>query len=384
MMIDKIVVEEKGSVKKIAGLCNGKLAELVVSDKNNAGEGDIFVGKIVKKIKTANNHEGYFVNIGDEKEAFINASERELEDLHANEGQDIIVQVVQEKRAEKGAKLSRFLQLVGQYVVFCPYGCEIQISSKITDEEKREKLFDWASDNLAEGGWIVRTEAADVDFDKILGESKVLESAFADVINKAKSAKAPEKLFCRDNALTEMINRNISFLQTVVVNSHLLEDELKEKVNVEYDAKAFANAGIDEMIGEALAKVVKLKCGGRVIIEETKAFVAIDVDSGDGCLQGNVGLLNKEAAEEIARQIVLRNLSGKIVIDFAGITDFKYLRNIIDTLNNGLADDPMKATVLGLTRAGNVEIIRSRRRPTLADLFTEECASCRGTGRVEK
>ena len=80
----------------------------------------------------------------------------------------------------------------------------------------------------------------------------------------------------------------------------------------------------------------------------------------------------------------MRNLSGKIIIDFAGISDYKFLKNSIDILEQGLSDDVCKAKVLGLSRAGNVEIVRNRRRPTLQDLFSEECPTCRGIGRVEK
>ena len=92
----------------------------------------------------------------------------------------------------------------------------------------------------------------------------------------------------------------------------------------------------------------------------------------------------KAAAEEIAKQIILRNLSGKIIIDFAGVTDYKFLKNIINMLERGLCEDNTKTNVLGLSRAGNVEIIRQRRRPSLSDVLTKECECCQGTGRVEK
>jgi ribonuclease G len=141
---------------------------------------------------------------------------------------------------------------------------------------------------------------------------------------------------------------------------------------------------LEDRIAEALCKVVKLKCGGRVIIEETKALTAIDVDSGEGTAQGGFGRLNQEAAEEIAHQIILRNLSGKIMIDFAGMSEFRFLKPVMDILEKALANDVARAKVLGLSRAGNVEVVRMRRRPSLSDVLTEECATCAGTGRVEK
>ena len=93
---------------------------------------------------------------------------------------------------------------------------------------------------------------------------------------------------------------------------------------------------------------------------------------------------NDEAAVEIARQIRLKNLSGKIIIDFAGSSEYRFMKPVIDILQTELADDPSRARVLGLSKAGNIEILRQRRRPSLMDLYTEECSACQGTGRVEK
>lgn len=383
-MLDEIIAEYKNNVKKIAGFKNGVLSEYVVQDETKPNEGNIYLGKITKKIQTANGKEGYFVNIGAGRDAFINAQEKELEDLEAHEGLDVIVQVSQEQRAEKGARMVRFLHMAGTDLVYCPYGSEIEISNKITDEEKREEIYNLVAENSEYGGWIIRTHAAEARKEAILSEIESLQKDFDELIAQAKKAKAPCLLMAKDNILHEIINRNQKTLKRVVVDNHLLEQELKDLVEVEYDAAAFETAGIEDLLPEALLKTVKLKCGGRIFIEETKAFVAIDVDSGEGTAQGSLGRVNQEAAEEIARQIVLRNLSGKIIIDFAGIAEFKFLKNAIDILQKCLADDYAKAKVLGLSRAGNVEILRMRRKPSLSDLLTEECPSCFGTGRVEK
>lgn len=383
-MIDEIVVQTKDGVMQIAGLENGRLGEFVIYDEKKANEGNVYLGKITKKIQTANGKEGYFVNIGASKEAFINAEENDLEDLKAHEGQDIIVQVVQEQRAEKGARMSRFLRLAGVYLVYCPYGSDIEISTKIIDETARERLYRLIADNSETGGWIVRTIAAESGDNEILAEMSKLKTLFADIIAKAKNSKAPVLLTAKNTVLQDMIYHHMNGLRRVVVNNHLLQDELDKILPAEYAASPFAEAGIDDMLEEALRKIVKLDCGGRVIIEETRACTAIDVDSGEGTAQGGFGRLNQEAAAEIVRQIILRNLSGKIVIDFAGFAEFKYLKKALDILEEGLSDDPARGRVLGLTRAGNVEIIRTRRRPSLRDLLTEECSVCMGTGRVEK
>ena len=383
-MLDEIIIQTKDGVMQIAGLENGRLGEFVIYDEKKANEGNVYLGKITKKIQTANGKEGYFVNIGASKEAFINAEENDLEDLKAHEGQDIIVQVVQEQRAEKGARMSRFLRLAGVYLVYCPYGSDIEISTKIIDETARERLYRLIADNSETGGWIVRTIAAESGDNEILAEMSKLKTLFAGIITEAKNSKAPALLSAKNNVLQDMIYHHMDGLRRVVVNNHLLQDELNKILPAEYAAAPFAEAGIDDMLEEALRKIVKLDCGGRVIIEETRACTAIDVDSGEGTAQGGFGRLNQEAAAEIVRQIILRNLSGKIVIDFAGIAEFKYLKKALDILEEGLSDDPARGRVLGLTRAGNVEIIRTRRRPSLRDLLTEECSVCMGTGRVEK
>ena len=139
-MLEEIIVDEKESFCRVAGLKNGDLREFALWDKNKANEGNIYLGKITKKIQTANGKEGYFINIGVEKEAFINAQEAGLEDLEAHEGQDVVVQVLQEQRAEKGARMTRFLRLAGIYLVYCPYGSEVEISSKIVDSDKKDDL----------------------------------------------------------------------------------------------------------------------------------------------------------------------------------------------------------------------------------------------------
>ena len=383
-MFDKILVREEGSIKQIAGMKDGDLREFVVIDSNKANEGNIYLGKIVKKIQTANGYSGYFVNIGGDKEAFINAEERKLESLNACEGQSIIVQVLQEQRAEKGARVTRFLQIVGTFLVYSPYGEDILVSAKIDDEEKREELGNLIADNVDQGGWMVRTQALDAQKEDILKELKILQSVFNNILIRVKNLKAPALLFTNDNYLDEMIKRSQSCSLKIEVNSHILEKELSDKAVVLFNAKAFEEAGVEEKINNALSKNVKLNCGGRVIIEETKAFVAIDVDSGEGFTQGGINRLNQEAAHEIVRQILLRNLSGKIIIDFAGNNEFKFLKSVIDILVKGLAQDVSKAKVLGVSRAGNVEIVRSRKRPSLRDLFSEECVTCQGTGRVEK
>lgn len=383
--VDTIVYEKKNQLVRVAGLASGKLQTLEIADLGRAAEGSVYLGRITKKIELANGKIGYFVNIGDSKEAFLNAEEYDRDELNANEGQEVIVQVAQEQRAEKGAKLVRALQFVGQNLVYCPYRMNIEVSAKIADKPRADELKKHVWENTTgQEGWIVRTSAVNVDLNDIDAEMELLRGQFDGVRQKAKTARAPMLLLERNGIISDNINRNKGALTKIVVNDHNLEKALADDFAVEFSAEPFEKYGLEDAILEALQKEVRLKNGGRIIIEETRACTAIDVDSGDDDGLGSLGRLNMEAAEEIARQIILRNLSGKIVIDFAGSSEYRYLKNAIEILEEGLHRDYVRSSVYGLSRAGLVEISRVRRRPSLQDVLSVECPTCQGSGRVEK
>ena len=383
--VDTIVYEKKNQLVRVAGLASGKLQTLEIADLGRAAEGSVYLGRITKKIELANGKIGYFVNIGDSKEAFLNAEEYDRDELNANEGQEVIVQVAQEQRAEKGAKLVRALQFVGQNLVYCPYRMNIEVSAKIADKLRADELKKHVWENTTgQEGWIVRTSAVNVDLNDIDAEMELLRGQFDGVRQKAKTARAPMLLLERNGIISDNINRNKGALTKIVVNDHNLEKALADDFAVEFSTEPFEKYGSEDAILETLQKEVRLKNGGRIIIEETRACTAIDVDSGDDDGLGSLGRLNMEAAEEIAHQIILRNLSGKIVIDFAGSSEYRYLKNAIEILEEGLHRDYVRSSVYGLSRAGLVEISRVRRRPSLQDVLSVECPTCQGSGRVEK
>lgn len=384
-IVDTIVYEKKNQVVRLAGLANGVLQTLEIADLSKAAEGNVYLGRITKKIELANGKIGYFVNIGDDREAFINAEEYDRDELNANEGQEVVAQVVQEQRAEKGAKLVRSLQFVGQNLVYCPYRMNIEASAKISDKLKADDLKKFVRENTTgQEGWIIRTSAADAELNDIKAEMEILREKFDEVRQKAKTAKAPALLLERSCIISDTINRYKDILTKIVVNDHNIENALKDDFAVEFAANPFVELGLEDMIIDALQKEVRLKNGGRIIIEETRACTAIDVDSSEDDGAGSLGRLNNEAAEEIAHQIILRNLSGKIVIDFAGASEYRYLKNTIEILETKLRNDTVRTFVYGLSHAGLVEIVRSRRRPSLLDIYSVECPTCKGSGRVEK
>ena len=388
MIANTLVYEKNNNEIRLAALDNGSMVEFDIYNENNAVEGNIYLGRIKKKINLANNHTGFLVDIGDDEEAFLNAFEHDLKEINMSEGQSIVVQVSQEKRAEKGAKVVRNIQIVGTTLVYRPFKMGVEVSSKIEDKELAKEYKNAVWNNITgQEGWALRTVAVEFPIDDVLEEMVKLRNIYENIRIKARNAAAPALLYVRENPLYEYIRRYKDTLKTVVVNNHNLINELENVLGddmSEFNAKPFAEYGLEEQIIEALNRTVSLTSGGSVHIEQTRACVTIDVDTADLKSGGNVSKANDEAAIEIARQIRLKNLSGKIIIDFAGSSEYRFMKSVIDILQTELADDPCRARVLGLSKAGNIEILRQRRRPSLLDIYTEECSNCQGTGRVEK
>lgn len=386
MKADKIVYDKNDDAFGIAVFDEKGPAEIDIYNESRALEGNVYLGKIVKKINLANDRYGFMVDIGDGHEAFLNSYEPILKEANMNEGQSVVVQVLQEKRAEKGAKVVRNVQLVGTFMVYCPFRYDIEVSRKIGDVEKIEKYTKLVKEkSIGQEGWVVRTMAETATEDQIVEEMVRLRDIYENIRKKARTMTAPALLYAKESPLFEYINRYHDTLREVVVDTPKLAEAVEAvfagKVTIQKDG--FEEFGVDDAIVEALNRSVKLPHGGSLQIEETRACVAIDVDSGNLREVGDIDNLNREAAKEVARQIRLRNLSGKIIIDFAGSSEYRFMKSVIDCLEEELADDACHSRVLGLSRAGNIEIIRQRRRPSLRDLYTVECPTCSGTGRVE-
>ena len=384
-MIDTIVYDKNSQVTGIALLKSGEVKNIEIISGNQAISGNVYLGKITKKVLLAHDREGFFVNIGDGKEAFLNGDEYGMNEAKLVEGQSVVVQVAQERHAEKNARLVRSIQLVGTYVVYCPYRMDVGASNKIEDKNKVAELIEAVKGEVTgQEGWVLRTAAGDVDFSIIAAEMKQLRDTFENIRIKARNEQAPYLLYSKPDSILEYINFYKNSLEKVITNNHNLKDVLPDNIECVISSSPFEEYGVDEIIGEALEKTVVLKHGGRVTIEETKACVAIDVDSGKDNGGGALNRLNEEAAYEIAKQIRLRNLAGKIVVDFAGHSEYRYIKPLLEILEKELNKDMTKSRVVGLSHGGLVEIIRVRKRPTLQELMSEECPTCQGTGRVEK
>ncbi len=162
MSVETIVYDKNSSVSGIALIEGGQVAELEIITENQAISGNIYLGKISKKVMLAGDKEGFFVNIGDGREGFLNAEETGVAEMKLTEGQSIVVQVSQEKRAEKNARLVRAVQLVGNYVVYCPYRLRVEASSKIEDKHKMAEYMEKVKEHMTgQEGWVLRTASTD-------------------------------------------------------------------------------------------------------------------------------------------------------------------------------------------------------------------------------
>ncbi|MBQ8750721.1 MAG: ribonuclease E/G [Alphaproteobacteria bacterium] len=384
---DTIIYEKSGIDACLAVLNEGKLTEFELFNETGTQEGNVYLGRIIKKIDLAEGKFGFMVNIGDEKEAFMNSQEKGLLEVNMTEGQCVVVQVSKTGHSEKGAKLVRAIQIPGTYLVYRPFGSYVDVSLKINNEEKVKELQDAVLKNVGQNqeGWVVRTAAENVDINVVIEEMQLLREIYENIRVKARSATAPAILYAKENPLFDLIRRYKDSLTKVIVNDHNLESKVSSIFNGEviYSKDPSEEYGVQDMLQLAMQKTITLPNGGQIHIEETKALVAIDVDTKGLVARGDTDSFNKEAAIEIARQIILRNLSGKIMIDFAGSNEYRFMRSVIDTLEEALAGDYHGARVLGLSKAGNVEILRRRIGKTLLEQFSVECPTCRGTGRVE-
>ena len=173
MIADTLIYEKNDQEVRLAALDGGTMVEFDLYNENHAIEGNIYLGKIKKRIELANGNSGFLIDIGDDELAFLNAFENGLKEINMNEGQSVVVQVSQEKRAEKGAKVVRNIQIVGTTLVYRPFKVGVDVSSKIENAElaKEYKTAVWENVTGQEG-WALRTAAVEFSIDEVLEERK--------------------------------------------------------------------------------------------------------------------------------------------------------------------------------------------------------------------
>ncbi|MEX0671795.1 MAG: Rne/Rng family ribonuclease [Candidatus Babeliales bacterium] len=318
-----------------------------------------------------------------------------------HEGEPILVQVSKEPIYEKGAKLSTCFTLPGRFIVLMPNIPRIGISKKIDDLEERARLKRIVGDNLPEGmGAIIRTSADECREPDIIKDMAFLIHTWRSIIKKYDKAELKEKIHEDLEGSFQVVRDHLDDdVDIVIVDNQALQQRLykfakgiapEHAHKIQYyegTTPLFEKYDIESQIEAALDKKVLLKSGGSLIVESTEAMTVVDVNTGRFTgktnLEDTVLKTNMEAAEEVVRQLRLRNIGGLIVIDFIDMSDPGNRKKLFRFLEKMLKErDRFQSVVLKLSEFGLVQMTRKRSGKTLVQQMTQSCSFCRGVGFV--
>lgn len=335
--------------------------------------------------------------------AFINRKNLDITKI-LKEGEYILVQVSKEPIYEKGAKLSTCFTLPGRFIVLMPNIPRIGISKKIGSLEERTRLRDFLKANLPEGmGAIIRTTASESPEKEILRDLKSLVNTWQTIQERFQKATGVEKLYEDIDLTLQIVRDNLDTdVEAVICDSKaseahvykFLKDHAPELAPVvqyyEGHPSLFEKYDIEKQIEQALQSRVSLKSGGSIIIETTEAMTVIDVNtsrftgSSSGGMEDTILKTNLEAADEIVRQLRLRNFGGLIVIDFIDMASNSNRQRLFRHFEKALKDrDKFQSVVLKISEFGLVQMTRKRSGKTLLQQLTSTCLCCGGAGFVK-
>ncbi|MBU5488950.1 ribonuclease E/G [Clostridium sp. MSJ-8] len=390
----EIIVERSSEILRIAIRHKGKLQEIIVEEeKNGPIAGEIYKGRIRNIVGATNS---VFVDIGSDKDVYLYYS-NELKKQNIKKGDEVIAEIVKEPLGEKGAKATTNYALPSKNLILESKGQGIEFSKRFKDEVKKEII----SAELGEidgAKLIVRTNASDVSIDELLYERKILEEEYLEIKRKEKYSGKIGKVYGDNLALSKVLRDKIDLEPTRVIvdteeDYEFARAYLKNQDNVKivlFDEEIgiFDNYDIDRELIKLRHNKVVLPCGGSIIIEKTEAMYVIDVNSGRNIKERNfektILETNLEAAREIGKQILLRNLSGIIVIDFIDPREKAHKAQIMRELKESLQDDIGNIMIFPFTDLNLVQISRKRRGKSIYEYMEEECPLCKGNSRLLK
>lgn len=316
-------------------------------------------------------------------------------------GQELIVQVVKEERDQKGATLTTFLSLPGRYVVIMPGSDRGGISRKISDSNQRTRLRKLSKElEIPVGmGMIVRTAGLDRSQSELSRDLSLQLKLWERILSEAQQAPSPTALYKESELATRVVRDYFTpQIREIIIDDTETYERVREFVGQvmpryrsrvkQYDQAEpiFSNYRIDEEVEDTLKTEVKLPSGGAIVIESLEALVAIDVNSGKATTGGGIEdtayRTNLEAADEIARQLRLRDLGGLVVIDFIDMMDRRHKEAVEKRISNAVSDDKARIEVGRLSRFGLLEMSRQRLRASLSSQSHLKCSHCQGVGKV--
>jgi len=318
-------------------------------------------------------------------------------------GQEILVQIAKEPIAKKGARITSHIALPGRFLVFMPTVNHVGVSRKISSDDERQRLkrILISEKGTASGGFIVRTAAATATEDELRADLRFLISLWNDIKQRSDDGKAPALIYhdlnLVERVLRDQVSDNFSTIwvdseteyERVVRFLNRFQPSLVRRVKLyTKEMPLFEQFGIQDEITKALRSKVWLKSGGSIVINQTEALVAIDINTGKyvgktARLEDTIVKTNLDAIPEIVRQIRLRDLGGIIVIDFIDMDERKNRHKVLQALEEALKADRAPSKVLQFNDFGLVAITRKRVKQSLERTLSVPCEICQGTGMVK-
>jgi ribonuclease G len=424
-MSREIVINATKHESRIAVLDEGQVVELWVErTRHRTIVGNIYKGRVTKVLPGM---QSAFVDLGLERDAFLYVSDviEDLEDfdeandeLHLDdvpqqrpeasisdllrEGQEIVVQVSKDTIAGKGARITSHITLPGRFLVYMPTVNHIGVSRRIENEAERQRLKEMLERIRppGTGGFIVRTAGEERNEEEFRADLKYLTEVWEQIRRKAEKVSAPTAIHhdldlvlrtIRDVLSPEFKSvwvDSVDQYQRIVEFLDQIQPNLVSRVRLfRREEPIFDEFGIEPEIAKALKSKVWLKSGGYIVINQTEALVAIDVNTGKYVgkrnLEETVFRTNLEAAKEIVRQIRLRDLGGIIVLDFIDMEEPNNRARLFEALENEIKKDRSKTKILQISEFGLIEMTRKRVRQSLERSLTQACPYCAGSGRIK-
>jgi len=319
------------------------------------------------------------------------------------EGQEILVQIAKEPIGKKGARITSHIALPGRFLVYMPTVDHIGVSRKIASDEERQRLKRILSSerNGAHGGFIVRTAAAGASEDDLRADIRFLINLWTEIRNRAESGNAPALIYHDLNVVERILRDQVTqtfthiWVDTEPEYERVLRFVSRFQPSLVKRVKLYAKEtplyeqfNIQDEINKALKSKVWLKSGGYIVINQTEALVAIDINTGKyvgktGRLEDTIVKTNVEAIKEIVRQVRLRDLGGIIVIDFIDMDERRNRQKVMQALEEALRGDRAPSKVLSFNDFGLVAITRKRVKQSLERTLGAPCTYCTGTGLIK-
>ena len=436
-MTSEVIIDVRQTELSIALLEDKRLVEYQNEPKSASfSVGNIYIAKVKKLMPGLN---ACFVDVGFERDAFLhyldlgsqfNSYNKYLKQVQSDRkklfpfskatmlpdlkkdgsvqqaltvGQEVLVQIVKEPISTKGPRLTGELSFAGRYLVLMPFGNKVSVSSKIKSGEERARLKQLIHSIKPQNcSVIVRTVAEGKRVAELDSEMKILTKRWEDVISKVqKTQKRPQQVFEETGRAVALLRDlfNPSY-ENIYVNDEEVFNDVKDYVTLIAPEKAnivklytgkvpiFDNFNVTKQIKSSFGKTVNYKHGAYLIIEHTEALHVVDVNSGnrsrsENGQEANALDVNLGAADELARQLRLRDMGGIIVVDFIDMNLAEDRQMLYERMCKNMQKDRARHNILPLSKFGLMQITRQRVRPAMDVNVEETCPTCNGTGKIK-